>query len=160
MNIETATVGDIDQIEKIYADARAYMRENGNLEQWQGGYPSREIIENDINENRLYLVKEKDEILGVFCFFLGNDPTYDKIYGGEWLNDKPYGVIHRIAVSAHRKGVASFCFEHCFNICKNLKIDTHRDNAPMRKSLIKNGFTECGIIYLLSGDERIAFQRV
>ena len=41
----------------------------------------------------------------------------------------------------------------------NLKIDTHRDNYPMQKSLKKNGFEYCGIIYLADGNERLAFQK-
>ena len=159
MQIQNATLGDIPEIEKIYEAARTYMREQGNMHQWAGGYPSREIIENDITKGNLYKVTDEQGIVAVFCYFEGIDPTYNKIYGGEWLNSEPYGVIHRIAVAKHRVGVASLCFEYCFNRCGNLKIDTHRDNIPMRKSLAKNGFTECGIIYLESGDERIAFQR-
>jgi RimJ/RimL family protein N-acetyltransferase len=42
----------------------------------------------------------------------------------------------------------------------NLKIDTHRDNIPMQKVLKRNGFSECGIIYIENGDERIAFQKI
>ena len=159
MLIEKAIMEDIPEIEAIYSAAREYMRQNGNMEQWQGGYPQREIIEGDIQNGNLYKVIDNGETVAVFCYFEGIDPTYDKIYGGRWQNLEPYGVIHRIAVSSHRKGVASFCFEYCFSRCKNLKIDTHRDNIPMRKSLAKNGFSECGIIYLASGDERIAFQK-
>lgn len=159
MQIEKALLTDIPVFEEIYENARNYMRENGNMHQWVGGYPSREVIEGDISYGNLYKVLDDGEIVAVFCYFEGTDPTYNKIYDGEWLNDRPYGVIHRIAVAKNRKGIASFCFDYCFARCKNLKIDTHKDNIPMRNSLIKNGFAECGIIYLLSGDERIAFQK-
>ncbi|HNZ83431.1 MAG TPA: GNAT family N-acetyltransferase, partial [Sedimentibacter sp.] len=47
----------------------------------------------------------------------------------------------------------------CFEKCRNLKIDTHRDNIPMQNLLNKNGFIRCGIIYLENGDERIAYQK-
>ena len=113
----------------------------------------------DIQKDQLYVCCDGNEILGVFCYFEGVDPTYVHIYRGEWLNPLPYGVLHRIAVAAHRRGVASFCFDYCFGRCKNLKIDTHRDNLPMQRSLAKNGFTQCGIIYLASGDERLAYQK-
>lgn len=159
MKVENALLTDIPVIEAIYESARRYMRQNGNMHQWIGGYPQREIIEQDIKNGNLYKVIDNGEIAAVFCYFEGVDPTYNKIYEGNWLNDNPYGVIHRIAVASHRRGVASFCFEYCFNRSKNLKIDTHRDNAPMRNSLLKNGFVECGIIYLLNGDERIAYQK-
>ena len=98
--------------------------------------------------------------LGVFCYFEGTDPTYTKIYDGKWIDENHVGVIHRVAVALHRKGVASFCYDYCFNISKNVRIDTHRDNIPMQRSLIKNGFKYCGIIHLLNGDERLAYQKI
>ncbi len=164
MIIKKAESKDIDTIEKIYSEARAFMRRSGNLLQWQGGYPNREIILSDISSGSLYKVCEdgKDSPIAVFFFNIGIDETYLKIYGGEWLHpEREYGVIHRIAISeqAHGRGVGRFCFDYCYNLISNLRIDTHRDNLPMRRSLVKAGFSERGIIYLLSGDERIAYQK-
>lgn len=159
MQIRKAAKEDLDQILLIYEQARIFMRQQGNHSQWTGGYPDRETISTDIDRGEFYLCTQDEEILGVFCFFCGTDPTYAVIYDGAWLNDEPYGVIHRIAVSAHRKGVASFCYEYALNICGNLRIDTHSDNIPMQRSLQKNGFTYCGGIRLANGDPRIAFQK-
>lgn len=159
MEIRKAEMGDLARIMEIYDGARAYMRENGNAEQWAGGYPSRELIVSDIEAGMCHICVDADEIVGVFCYFFGDDSSYLRIYEGEWLNDRPYGVLHRIAVAQHCKGVASFCFAYCFLQCRNLKIDTHRDNIPMQRSLAKNGFAKCGIIYLENGDSRIAYQK-
>ena len=158
MKIELATRERVEEILDIYENARKYMRAHGNMEQWNGNYPSREVILADIDAAQLYLCTEADEIYGVFCYFEGEDPTYLKIFDGAWLNDRPYGVMHRVAVAKHQKGVASFCFAYCLGRCHNLKIDTHKDNYPMQRALEKNGFQKCGIIYLASGDERVAFQ--
>ena len=159
--IEKLTENDIERVMEIYADARAYMRKSGNLTQWTGGYPSREIVLSDMASDKLYACKEEGIILGVFYFARENDPTYAKIYDGAWLNDDSYAVIHRIAVSkdSHGKGVSGFIFDHCFAEYPNLKIDTHRDNIPMQKALQKRGFVHCGTIYLQNGEERLAFQR-
>ena len=159
MEIRKAQMSELGAIMEIYNGARAYMRANGNSEQWGNGYPSEALIREDIETGRCHLCMDGGEIAGVFCYFEGEDPTYRNIYDGKWLNDKPYGVIHRIAVAQHRKGVASFCFAYCFACCKNLKIDTHRDNIPMQRSLAKNGFALCGTIYLESGAPRMAYQR-
>ena len=162
MKIRKASLSEIDQIVKIYSDARKFMRESGNAGQWASGYPSREILVSDVESEQLYVaVSEEDEILASFVYFFGIDKTYLKIYDGEWKNDLPYGVIHRIAVAqnAHGLGVARFCFDFAYSLCKNLKIDTHVDNLPMQKALLKSGFEYCGIIYLESGDSRIAFQK-
>ena len=42
----------------------------------------------------------------------------------------------------------------------NLRADTHRDNRIMQHILQKHGFRYCGIIYLLNGDERLAYQKI
>ena len=36
----------------------------------------------------------------------------------------------------------------------------HRDNHIMQHLLAKHGFSQCGIIHLLNGDERLAYQKV
>ena len=145
---------------EIFDVARKFMRSNGNMNQWVNGYPSADDIMLDINNDRSYVVEDENgELVATFCYFVGTDPTYNEIYNGSWLNDKPYGVVHRIAVEAQTKGTGSFCINWCFEQCGNLKIDTHADNYPMQNMLKKNGFIQCGIIYLESGDERVAFQK-
>ena len=160
MTIRNATTADLPAIEVIYADARQYMRDHGNRNQWVGGYPSRELLLTDLDKNQLFVVTDADAIVAVFVYFFGNDPTYDVIEKGSWLNDAPYGVIHRIAVGAHRKGVASFVFEHCLNLCRNLKIDTHADNIPMQRALASAGFIPCGRIWVEDGSPRIAYHKI
>ena len=160
MSVRMATLQDVPRILEIYADAREYMRQNGNPSQWRNTHPAEEILRCDIAKGQLYLCAEQEEIAGVFAYIPGIDPTYVRICGGQWLNDDPYGTIHRIAVTAHRKGVASSCFDWSLAQCPNLRIDSRRDNIPMQRSLQKNGFQYCGIIYLQSGDERLAFHKV
>ena len=50
--------------------------------------------------------------------------------------------------------------DFCFSYDTNIRIDTHRDNKIMQHNIVKYGFTYCGIIYLLSGDERLAYQKI
>jgi hypothetical protein len=50
--------------------------------------------------------------------------------------------------------------EFCFSHDTNIRIDTHSDNNIMQHNILKHGFTYCGIIYLLSGDERFAYQKI
>ena len=159
MNIRHTMPSDIDAVMEIYALARAFMRRTGNLDQWNNNYPAREIIEADIEKKSAYVLEENGEIIACFFFQIGIDPTYIKIYDGKWINDDEYGVIHRIAVKYNGRNIIGKVYEYCSKLCKNLKIDTHKDNKPMQRSLEKNGFTRCGIIYLENGDERIAYQR-
>lgn len=159
MEIRKSKINEINALMRIYSKARQFMSSNGNVNQWVNGYPSEEVIKNDILCGNSYLCIELGSIVGCFTFINEADPTYFEIYDGEWLNEEPYSVVHRIAVSKHNSGVASFCFDWSFNKYKNLRIDTHSDNIPMQKTLKKNGFKYCGLIYLSDGSERLAFQK-
>ena len=160
MLIRKTTAADVESAAAIYDSARAFMKESGNPNQWNGAYPNANNILEDIESGGSYVCEDGGEIVAVFYFCVGNDPTYDKIYGGAWKQDGEYAVIHRIAVKYHGRGIADFIYARCFDMHPNLRIDTHCDNTPMQRSLSKNGFEYCGIIYLASGDERLAFQKV
>ncbi|MBR6921628.1 MAG: NUDIX domain-containing protein, partial [Clostridia bacterium] len=161
MVIRKAGYKDIEAVKQIYEDARAFMRQSGNMKQWAGGYPAETDIISDIENGILYVAVENGEIACVFCCMGTPEPTYEKIYEGEWKKGGAYRAVHRIAVSKnyHGKGVAGLCFDFALSFCGSVRIDTHRDNIPMQKTLIKNGFEYCGIIYLQNGDERLAYQK-
>lgn len=158
MNIRKATIDEVDEIKSIYRLAKSFMNENGNSSQWVKDYPKRELLIKDIEKGELYVCENEGKISAVFCFFIGNEPTYDNIFDGKWLNNDEYGVIHRIAVVEHHKGIASFCIQWCLKICPNMRIDTHKNNIPMQKTILKNGFQYCGIIKKEDGSERLAYQ--
>ena len=150
---------DFPDICRIYADARVFMRETGNPDQWKDIHPILEAVDHDIQAGTSYICVHDSEIVGVFYFNIEIEPAY-LIIDGQWLNDAPYGVVHRIATARNFRGAGAFCLNWCFEQCLNLRIDTHRDNTPMKNLLSKLGFTYCGIIGLEDGDERLAFQKV
>ena len=159
MTIRQTTPADFERIQEIYAYAREQMRRAGNPGQWGEDRPSRETIFTDIRNGQSYVIEQEGDICGVFAFILGEDPTYRIIEKGQWLDDAPYGTIHRIAGSGTAKGIFRECLSHCMSRISNIRIDTHRDNAPMRHLLEKHGFRECGVIYVEDGSPRIAYQK-
>lgn len=98
---------DIAILMDIFEQAKHIMRKDGNMLQWRGNYPSREIVIADIEQGNSYVcTDDTEEIIGTFAFIRGNDPTYTHIYEGKWVEDTlPYGVIHRLASTEHSKGV-------------------------------------------------------
>lgn len=160
MEITAATLENLDNIMHVIATARQIMRENGNMTQWVG-YPSIEVIAEDILLNQAFVCWQQDQIVGYFCLIVGDnpDPNYRVIEDGKWLDEKPYGVIHRLASGRQVKGVAQAAFDYAFSIIDNLRVDTHHENLPMQNFLKKNGFTYCGIIYVNDGTPRDAFQK-
>lgn len=159
MEIRRTRKEEIKILMGLYDEARTFMRRMGNAEQWLNGYPSAEVVWKDIMQGNSYVCIEEGEIIGTFCFMQGVDPNYRIIENGHWLNDAPYGVIHRLASSGRKKRLADVCIRWCSERCPNLRVDTHRDNWPMQEVLKRNGFRECGIIYVEDGTPRIAYQR-
>ena len=131
----------------------------GNTKQWTKGHPSQEVIERDIVNGNSYLIHDGDEVLATFALVEGPDPTYAEIYDGQWLNDRPYYVVHRVASSPKAHGVMRRILDFAFLHTDTLRIDTHEDNKTMQALLTKNGFSNCGIIHLENGDPRLAFQK-
>ena len=95
-------------------------------------------------------------------FIHGNDiePTYTEIEDGSWIDDTPYGVIHRLASDGSQKGTGSFCINWAYEQCKHIRIDTHIDNTIMQKLVEKLGFIHCGTIYVKQDDyPRLAYEK-
>lgn len=157
--IRKSIYDDIDRMLEIYEDARAFMETSGNPNQWIGGYPERDLLIHDIENGNSYVCVDGSLIVGIFYYEEGEEPTYKEIYEGQWLDDKSYGVVHRIASARDTKGVGEFCLNWCYDQLQNVRIDTHRDNIPMQRLLTKLGYKICGIIYVEDGSERIAFQK-
>lgn len=169
MTIRLATYDDIPAIMPVIDAAREMMHASGNVNQWINGYPSEEVIRADIARDGGFVVTDdavlpidaagKERIVAYFAFLPAPEPTYAQIYDGAWLNDEPYYVIHRLASRPDVHGIWHSVLNWAFERTRTLRVDTHRDNHIMQHNILKHGFTYCGIIYLLSGDERLAYQK-
>lgn len=160
MEIRVACMKDADRLMEIFEIAKRFMQSTGNVGQWINGYPQRELVEAGINSGHCYVCEnEEGNIIGTFCFIPGPDPTYACIEGGDWLDDEPYYVIHRLASDGSCKGIGRSCIEWCTKRCGNLRADTHADNKVVQHLLEKHGFLRCGIIYVANGTPRIAYQK-
>lgn len=160
LSFRLSTAADIPSLLCLADEARATMRGCGNMNQWINGYPSREVFEHDIQHGHSFVaVDGNGVIIATFAFIPSPEPTYAKIYDGQWLDEEPYYVIHRIASASSSRGVLKEIIDYCFTITRNIRIDTHRDNVIMRHLMAKLGFAYCGIIYLADGAERLAYQR-
>lgn len=158
MQIRKANIGDVGAIMAVIESARQWMRLNGNKNQWINGYPSFSIIEEDIAKKQAFVCEVDNEIVGYFVFAIGVEPNYLKIDNGVWLNDAPYGVIHRLASNGKVKGIAKACFDWASQHADNIRVDTHADNQLMQRFLEEYGFKYCGIIYVSDGSPRMAYQ--
>ena len=141
LEIRHATKQDFDRMMEIYSFARKFMAEHGNPNQWgPTNWPPAELIHMDIRDGNSYVcVNDQGKVIGTFYYTFGRDiePTYRAITDGAWLDDSPYGVVHR-----------------------HLRIDTHGDNIVMQNLVRKLGFIHCGTIYVEEDNyPRLAFEK-
>ena len=166
MELIRTTEQDIPSVMEIIRAGQRYFRQ-ANIYQWVNNYPNEDIIKKDILKGYSYVLVHEGKIVATAAVAFDGEPTYEKIYDGNWLTDEEYGVIHRIAVAEELKGqgVAGELLKKVEELCRerqvrSIKIDTHEDNKPMQRLMEKNGFVYCGVIYLESGSKRIAFEKV
>ncbi len=111
--IRKALLSDLPIVLSIIQYGREKMIASGNSHQWGSTHPSDEQIKTDIEKGDSYLVLSGDgSPIATFAFIQGTDPTYLKIEGEGWLNNEPYGTIHRIASVPNVHGVLSTVMEY------------------------------------------------
>lgn len=153
--VRQAVPEDLRRIEEIYCYARRFMAENGNPNQWGTTNPPTEQLIRDIGRGELYVAADETGIHGVFYFYIGEDPSYGRI-DGAWHSNARYGTIHRIAGDGSG-GILKTAVAFGKARINHLRIDTHADNKIMQQAVTKQGFQQCGVIYIADGSPRIAY---
>ncbi len=149
-----AEEADAEAILAVMEEAKAFLRERG-VDQWQDGYPNRETIMADIAAGRGWAFDCLDtgELAGYECVSMEPEACYPGI-DGKWLTEgENYAVIHRTMAAAKFRGTRlsgemfSFAEELASGMGKqSVRVDTHRDNAPMNRLCEKRGYTYCGVV--------------
>lgn len=168
MQERKAEISDLVGIMEVIEDARQYLKEQG-IDQWQDGFPTEEVIVEDIIMRESYVFVEEEEVIGYMSLNLDREPSYDAIYDGAWkLEGSDFGTIHRNAVkSTHRgQGISLRMFFLAEQVCRknnkqSIRLDTHRDNQLMQHLATKYGYEYCGVIKLArNAGDRIAYEKV
>ena len=136
------------------------MTAHGNPTQWQAGFPPRSLLEADLARGELYTLRDGAGIHAAFALVSGADPTYARIDGGVWLSDSAYKTLHRVASDGQVHGIFREIVDFASRNHPHLRIDTHADNATMRRLILRSGFRERGTIYVRGGQPRIAYERI
>lgn len=160
--IRRATTEDIADIMSIVADAQLSLRELG-IDQWQDGYPSKEVIAEDIASKVGYVYCVENRIIGYAAIVFDGEEAYTQISDNKWNTTNNYVVVHRLCVRRGdtKTGIAMALMDYASQMaiargCTGFRIDTHRGNIRMLSMLEKLGFKYVGVIYYDSG-ERLAY---
>ena len=159
--IREAQQSDCTVIEQIINQGRAFLKAQG-LNQWQGTYPNKDTISDDIARQQGYVLLLDNSVVGYAAVIEGQDPIYDAIENGEWLNSTTnYAAIHRFVISNRYHGqklaqrLMSCIFTYFIALnCRDFRIDTHPNNVPMQAVITGNGFHLKGHVYINDGQSR------
>jgi GNAT superfamily N-acetyltransferase len=163
--LSQATLEHRDWILQQIDGCRQQMASHGSG-QWQGKEPSLATIEEDIHQNRFYLLFENDQPCGGAAL-MNHEPGYDHLREGHWLNQDPYMVIHRFFIAPSYQGqhLSPLLLDQLEQLVQqrhiiNVRLDTHALNQPMRGLLMKQQYQEVGKAWLPQAGERLVYHKV
>lgn len=161
-----ATLLHLPAIMQIVQQAQAFLKQQG-VNQWQNGYPNESVMRHDIETGAGFVWLVRGQVQGTVAICFGPEPSYANITGSGWRSGQPYATIHRIALAktARGSGAASRLLQQAEAFIlqqgvRCIRVDTHRQNQPMQKFLVKHGYVFCGEITLPDGSPRIAFDKL
>lgn len=162
--IRLATPTDLPPIMEGIKGAKKQLKKHKSG-QWQNGEPSIKTIKKDIEIGQ-YFVLAVDGVITAGCALLFFEDAYTNLNKGAWLNEDPYGVVHRFYVhpSFQRKGYAVKLLQgienHLLQLgIHNCRIDTHERNLPMRRTLEKLNYIEVGEASLPLAGLRLVYHK-
>jgi len=164
--IRHARPADLEEILRITESGRQYLQDQG-LSQWQDGFgPNRDSVETAIQTGQGYVLLFQDHLAGYGSLIPGPDGS-PPLTEGQWAGAyDTYAAIHQVAISpAHRgRGLAARFMGDMVTAAsalgyQDIRIDTHRGNLIMQKTILRAGFTYRGVMHLPIPDgERLAYQ--
>ena len=89
MNIRKTKPEELDFLMKLYENARIFMANHGNTNQWGTTYPPEALIRADIASGCSYVCEEQGKVIATFFYSTEPDDTYRYIYDGKWLTNCP-----------------------------------------------------------------------
>ena len=151
-----AELSDIADIMLIVRQARNSLKKF-RVDQWQGDYPTEEIIRGDIERQECYAVCYGERIAAFFVLTEAPEPCYDELTDGKWHSSGKYCTVHRSAVASEFRGsgMSDRMLGFAADIARGkqaeaIRIDTHRKNKAMLQLLKRNGYAYRGNVLVTS----------
>ncbi len=151
MMLTKATQADYAALCTLYETVTDDMRANGN-NQWKWGqYPTSALIQEDLDHDSLYVVRDGEDILCAVCVIDEDDREHD---GVSWLFGGKVGMFHRLAIrpEAQGKGLGRKVMEEIIGLlrqmgCDALRCDTFCDNHKALALYRSLGMRDAGDVF-------------
>jgi len=137
-----ATYDDIEDCLQLAYFANQLMLKRNNP-QWSMGYPTKEILTEDVDKNQLIVVLEENKIVAMMALVKEKDSLYEEY--DFWTPGK-YISVHRVV--SRRSGLGrkllNLAIDKAKKMGANVRIDTHVKNLHMQSLIESLNFKKVG----------------
>lgn len=148
LQYRSGTSEDLEEICGLFESAIDTMIQN-KIFQWDEIYPTKEDLQQDINQGQLYVGIVKDCIAVVYVLNRESDEQYQN---GNWKNPKePYYVVHRLCVNPvfQNQGIARQTLLHIEEQLARwgihaIRLDVFSENPYSQRLYANLGYTQVG----------------
>lgn len=149
--IRKAKLPEIPEILKLTRACGKEMESRG-IYQWNEFYPSRTVLENDVDRGELYVLEGSKHILGIIALTPIMDEEYQSV---TWLTPNQNNLyVHRLAVDPNYQGLGyaqqlmsfgeSFAREGNYT---SIRLDTFSQNPRNQNFYEQRGYSRLGDVY-------------
>ncbi|WP_372794694.1 GNAT family N-acetyltransferase [Lutibacter sp.] len=151
MTIIKAKISDLNQLHVLTKSCAKIMMDNG-IFQWNEMYPSKEVLENDIELGQIWKLEESEIIKGIVVLTEIEDKEYLNV---KWLTKNYKNLyIHRLAVHPNFQGkgyaqklmdfAEDFAKENKYN---SIRLDTFSQNKRNLQFYEQRNYIKLKAIY-------------
>ena len=151
MNIRRATLFDLPGVAAVYDEIHDAEEAGSITTGWiRGVYPVRATAEAALQRGDLFVMEEKNRILGAALI---NQAEVDVYSDAPWKYDGEVCVLHTLVISPKKQGrglgraFVEFYEEYAFDHeWYELRLDTNARNTPARDMYARMGYKEIAIV--------------
>ncbi|MCP4440313.1 MAG: GNAT family N-acetyltransferase [Aureispira sp.] len=137
-NIQVASIDQLSKIKDLYTNCRLVLQQMGLQHQWYDFYPPVSTIQQDIEEQTLFVLQNNTDLMGVMVLNEVQFKGYEEV---DWQHQGDrILVIHRIAVAPQHqgKGYARKLLQFAENHAKKhnytaIRLDAYSQNSRLLK---------------------------
>lgn len=157
MIIKKALKQDLEQLLSIVKSCGQHLIEQG-IFQWNEEYPSKEILQNDIELQQIWKLEDENAIVGLIVLTEIEDSTYQNV---KWLTKNQKNLyIHRLAVHPNFQGkgfaqklmdfAERFALENRYN---SIRLDTFSQNKRNQQFYAQRNYVKLEGVYFPNQSE-------
>ena len=123
MNFRKTTEKDLESVITIIDEAKEFLK-NNNIDQWQNGYPNKEVILKDIENDNSYVLEDNGEIIATTVV------SFD-------LNSRSYRELRCMRIDTHKdnKTMQRLILKNGYEYCGIIFVEDGTERLAFEKEL-------------------------